>query len=133
MKVIVLGSGIIGVTTAYFLAKDGHEVTVLERNSASALACSYANGGQLSYSHIEPWASKASIIATIKAKCRLSSFLAIPNLFDYEFLKWSFKFLKNSTAEKNRINSIKLHTLGLHSKNAFAEIMKSEKNLEFDL
>jgi D-amino-acid dehydrogenase len=61
MKVIVLGAGVVGVTTAYFLARSGHEVMVLEKNSASAMGCSYANGGQLSYSHIEPWASKNSL------------------------------------------------------------------------
>ena len=102
MKVIVLGSGVIGVTTAYFLARDGHQVTVLERNNSSALACSYANGGQLSYSHVEPWASKSSLYSIIKAKFSLSSFFAISNIFDAEFLKWSLEFIKNSSDKKNQ-------------------------------
>jgi D-amino-acid dehydrogenase len=136
MKVIVLGSGIIGVTTAYFLAKDGHEVTVLEKNSASALSCSYANGGQLSYSHIEPWASKASVISAIKSRFHTSSFLAIPNflvtLFNREFWKWSFSFLRNSTDKRNKENSKKTFALGLHSKKAFTEIFQEEGDLKFD-
>ena len=57
MKVIVLGSGVLGVTTAYLLAQRGHSVTVLERQGKSGAETSYANGGQLSYSHAEPWAS----------------------------------------------------------------------------
>lgn len=132
MKVIVLGSGVIGVTTAYFLARDGHQVTVLERNSSSALACSYANGGQLSYSHVEPWASKSSLYSIIKAKFSLSSFFAISNIFDSEFLKWSFEFIKNSSDKKNQENSKKLFTLGGYSKKALADILKEESDLEFN-
>jgi len=131
MKVIVLGSGVIGVTTAYFLARDGHQVTVLERNNSSALACSYANGGQLSYSHVEPWASKASLYSIIKAKFSLSSFFAISNIFDFEFLKWSLEFIKNSSDKKNQENSKKLFTLGGYSKKALANILKEESDLEF--
>ena len=131
MKVIVLGSGVIGVTTAYFLARDGHQVTVLERNNSSALACSYANGGQLSYSHVEPWASKSSLYSIIKAKFSLSSFFAISNIFDAEFLKWFLEFIKNSADKKNQENSKKLFTLGRYSKKALANILKEESDLEF--
>ena len=57
MKVVVLGAGFLGVVTAYELFRRGHSVEVIERNSASAMECSFANGGQLSYNHAEPWAS----------------------------------------------------------------------------
>lgn len=127
MKVIVLGSGIIGMTTAYFLAKDGHEVTVLEKNDASALGCSYANGGQLSYCHIEPWASKTALKAVCKAMVRPSSFLAISSLFNRELLKWFFAFLRNASSKKNRENSRKLFEIGSFSKAAFADILKDEE------
>lgn len=132
MKIIVLGSGLIGITTAYFLAKDGHEVTVIEKNNASALGCSYANGGQLSYSHIEPWSSKESLISMLKSEFRLSSFLSISSFFNRDFLKWGYEFIKNSAEAKNEENSKKLLTLALKSKEALAEILKEEGDLNFD-
>ena len=56
MKVIVLGSGIIGTSSAWFLNKQGHEVTVIERQPGAAQETSFANGCQISVSHAEPWA-----------------------------------------------------------------------------
>ena len=56
MKVCVLGAGVVGTTTAYFLQKNGHEVTVIDRQSGAGLETSFANGGQISASHAAPWA-----------------------------------------------------------------------------
>ena len=56
MKVIVLGAGVVGTTTAWYLARDGHQVTLIDRNPGAALEASYANGGQLSYSYVAPLA-----------------------------------------------------------------------------
>ena len=60
MKVIVLGAGVIGTTTAWYLARAGHEVTVLERRDGAGLETSFANGGQVSVSHAEPWANPSA-------------------------------------------------------------------------
>ena len=57
MKVLVLGAGVIGVTTAWYLARAGHRVTVIDRQAAAAMETSFANGGQISVSHAEPWAN----------------------------------------------------------------------------
>ncbi len=132
MKVIVLGAGVIGVTTAYFLARNGHEVTVLEKNSAPALGCSYANGGQLSYSHIEPWASKASIKLLAKAFFLSPSFLTISDFTNRDFLNWSYQFLQNSCRQKSHQNSEKLYKLGAYSKKIMEEIIANEPDLEFN-
>ena len=56
MKIAVLGAGVIGITTAYYLHKAGHDVTVIERNIEAGMETSYANGGQLSYSYVAPLA-----------------------------------------------------------------------------
>ena len=56
MKIVILGAGVIGITTAYYLNKVGHDVTVIERNAQAGLETSYANGGQLSYSDVAPLA-----------------------------------------------------------------------------
>ncbi|MDO9601868.1 MAG: FAD-dependent oxidoreductase, partial [Rhodocyclaceae bacterium] len=60
MRIIVLGAGLTGVTSAWFLAEDGHEVTVIERQPGPALETSVANGGQISTSHAVPWANPAA-------------------------------------------------------------------------
>jgi len=57
MRVLVLGAGVVGVTAAWYLAQDGHEVTVLDRHPGAALETSFANGGQISASYAEPWAN----------------------------------------------------------------------------
>jgi D-amino-acid dehydrogenase len=61
VKIIVLGGGVIGVSTAWYLAAAGHEVTVLERREAAGLETSFANGGQISAGHAEPWAKPAAL------------------------------------------------------------------------
>ena len=57
MRVLVLGGGVVGVTSAWYLAADGHEVTVVDRQPGPALETSFANGGQISASYAEPWAN----------------------------------------------------------------------------
>src|SRR5258708_36664564 len=57
MRILVLGAGVVGVTAAWYLSQDGHEVTVLDRHPGAALETSFANGGQMSASYAEPWAN----------------------------------------------------------------------------
>jgi D-amino-acid dehydrogenase len=132
MKVIVLGAGVIGVTTAYFLARAGHEVVVLEKNSASALGCSYANGGQLSYSHIETWAAKTSFLSLIKAATLPGSFLSFSDFTNKNFWKWFREFYKNSSPVKAQENSRKLFRLSSYSKEILTQILDEEKDIQFD-
>lgn len=132
MKVIVLGAGVVGVSSAYFLARAGHQVTVLDKNSASALGCSEANGGQLSYSHVETWAAKTSLISMFKAAILPNSFLSISDFANRKFLKWLCEFYKNSAPQKAQENSRRLFRLSSYSKEILAEILKEEKDLKFD-
>ncbi len=127
-----MGAGIMGVTTAYFLAKKGHQVVVIEKNSASGLGCSYANGGQLSYSHIEPFASKSAISLIAKALIKPNSFLSISNFSDRNFLKWGYQFLKNCNDKKSVESSKKLLALGKKSREALQKILQEENNIKFD-
>jgi len=130
MKVIVLGAGVIGVTTAYFLARSGHEVTVIDKSWSVATQCSRANGGQLSYSHVGTWADKSSLSAMIKAAFKPSSFLSLPHFFNGEFLKWFYQFYQNSSHDKASENTRKLFRLTTFSREIIEEIMK-EENLDF--
>ncbi|MBL6664860.1 MAG: FAD-dependent oxidoreductase [Rickettsiales bacterium] len=131
MKVIVLGSGIIGTVSAYFLAKAGCNVTVLEQNSAPARGCSFANGGQLSYSHIESWAAKASLYSMIKSYCLPHSYLSANDAFSKEFMKWFFEFYLNSFDKKAKNNAASINELAKYSKISMEEIIRSE-NIHFD-
>ncbi|MEE8563724.1 MAG: FAD-dependent oxidoreductase, partial [Alphaproteobacteria bacterium] len=60
MKIVVLGAGVIGVTTAYHLLRDGHEVTLIDRQPGPGLETSFANGGQVSASHATPWSNPSA-------------------------------------------------------------------------
>src|SRR3546814_4469025 len=66
MKILILGAGVVGVTSAYFLAKQGHEVTVIDRESAAAMETSFANAGQLSFGYSSPWAAPGVPLKAIK-------------------------------------------------------------------
>ena len=66
MRVLVLGAGVVGVTSAWYLAQDGHEVTVVDRQPGAALETSFANGGQISASYAEPWANPGAPLKILK-------------------------------------------------------------------
>ena len=108
MKVIVLGAGIIGVTTAYFLAKSGHEVVVIDKSNSSGEGCSNSNGGQLSYSHIETWSNKNSLFSMAKNIFSSNPYLYLKDFSNKEFYQWIGEFIKNSSNENYLKNSEKL-------------------------
>lgn len=122
MKIIILGAGVIGVTSAYYLMRDGHEVTVIDRQSKSASECSFANGGQLSYSHVEPWASPSSLKKIPYWMFSKHSPLVFAPSFDIKMWRWSLSFLRNCTDAKVKETTEKLLKLSLYSKSCFEEI-----------
>ncbi len=73
MRVIVVGSGVIGVTSAWYLARAGHEVTVLDRQAGPALETSYANAGEVSPGYASPWAGPGVPLKAIKWTPRITS------------------------------------------------------------
>jgi len=131
MKVLVLGSGLLGVVTAYELGKRGFEVTVLERNAESARETSYANGGQLSYTHAEPWASRAVLGKLLKWLFRSDAPLVFHPRADLDMIRWGVKFLSNCTTARANMNCVNLLRLGLYSKDTF-DIIRQETGIVFD-
>lgn len=125
MKTIILGSGINGVLSAYFLAKSGVEVVVLEKAPESAMGCSHANGGQLSFSHCEPWASKSSLLSLLKASIKPNSFLSVSDLGNKDFLKWVLEFSKSH--KKSADIAEKILRLGALSREVLADILSNEE------
>lgn len=131
MKVIVLGAGIIGVTSAYFLAREGHEVVVLDRASSAASMCSKANGGQLSYSHVETWAQSISGAKILKLLLKPNSFLSFSDFTNKRFYSWFYQFYQNSSLFKSHENSKNIYAISSYSKKALHQIIADEGSIDF--
>lgn len=130
MKICILGAGVLGVTSAYELARRGHSVTVIERGAEPARECSYANGGQLSYSHAEPWANPHVFPKLFKWAFQDDAPLVLRPSTDMHMMRWGLLFLLNCLPAKARANCETMLRLGLYSKQKMAELM-AETNVEF--
>lgn len=128
MKIIVLGAGVVGVSTAYYLAREGHQVTVIDKNSSCAMECSYANGGQLSYSHIKTWAQDLQFSSVLKSFFSHETNISLKNL-DSKTLGWFYNFCKNSSNKKAIENSKKIYEIAILSSRLMDEILREESEL----
>ena len=104
MRVLVLGGGVIGVTTAYYLARDGHEVTVVERHPAAAGETSYANAGLVAPAHAYAWASPKALKILFKSLFMKDQALRLRLRADPRMWRWGMQFLAQCTEERARIN-----------------------------
>lgn len=127
MKICILGAGVLGVTSAYELAKRGHEVTVLERQPEAARECSFANGGQLSYSHAEPWANPGVFPKLWKWMFQEDAPLVLRPRADIHLLRWGALFLYNCLPARAHRHCEVILRLGLYSKAQMARIMAETK------
>ncbi|GDX35505.1 D-amino acid dehydrogenase [Alphaproteobacteria bacterium] len=125
MRIIVLGAGVIGVSSAYYLASQGHKVTVLEKNNEPGSGCSFANGSQLSYSHTKTWAEDLFFSKFVKTVLHPTSFASIKK-FDKKTLNWLVKFTKNSSPKKALINSQNLYSIAVYSKDLMKVFLDKE-------
>ncbi len=122
MRVLVLGSGVVGVTSAYYLAKKGFEVTVIDRQPAVALETSYANAGQISPGYAAPWAAPGVPLKAMKWLFQRHSPLAIkPDLSLWQ-LQWTIKLLQNCTSKKYAINKERLVRLAEYSRDCLGQL-----------
>jgi D-amino-acid dehydrogenase len=122
MKTIVLGAGVTGVTTAWFLRQLGHEVTVIERRSAAALETSFANGGQISVSHAEPWANPGAPLKVLKWLAKEDAPLLFRLRADMNQWLWGLEFLRNCTPARTRHNIRQMVQLGLYSRSTLQQL-----------
>ncbi|EAY69399.1 Glycine/D-amino acid oxidase, partial [Burkholderia dolosa AU0158] len=104
MRVVVLGSGVVGVASAYYLARAGHEVTVIDREAGPALETSFANAGQISPGYAAPWAAPGVPLKAVKWMFEKHAPLAI-RLDGTRFqLEWMWQMLRNCTADRYAVN-----------------------------
>jgi D-amino-acid dehydrogenase len=123
MKICVLGAGVLGVTSAYELARRGHTVTVIDRQPEPGRECSFANGGQLSYAHAEPWANPNVFPKLFKWMWQEDAPLVLRPSLDPHMMRWMLLFLMNCLPSRARRNSEVMLRLGLYSKQKMAELM----------
>ena len=131
MKVIVLGAGIIGVTSAYQLAKAGHEVTVIDRQQGPALETSFANAGEVSFGYCSPWAAPGIPMKAMKWLFMEHAPLILRPKVDAAMLSWMVKMLSNCTSERYAINKSRMLRLADYSRIAIAAL-REETGIAYD-
>jgi D-amino-acid dehydrogenase len=108
VKIIVMGGGVIGVTTAYWLAQTGHEVQVLERNGDVGEETSFQNGALLAPGHSQSWAAPGALWTLAKSVFQKDPALRFRFNSDPQFWRWAMKFLANSTSGHYRANTLRV-------------------------
>lgn len=131
MKVIVLGAGVVGVATAYYLARAGHEVVVVDRRDGVGLETSFANGGQISANHTTPWATPGTPRKALRWLGRTDAPLLFHLRFDPALFAWLARFLANCTNERMRANIRRAMRLALYSRRELIALRERE-GLEYD-
>jgi D-amino-acid dehydrogenase len=116
MKVIVLGAGVIGTTTAFELATSGAEVTVLDRQSACGMETSFANAGQISPGYSTPWAAPGIAFKALKWMFQRHAPLAIRPDGSLWQIRWMAQMLRNCTAERYAVNKERMMRLAEYSR-----------------
>lgn len=127
MRVAVLGAGVIGVTTAYELARDGHEVTVIERLPEAAAETSFGNAGLFSPGHAYTWASPKAPGILLKSLYKEGQALRFKPSLDPNLYLWSLQFLRNCTAERTRINTKRKVRLCMYSQQRLQQVAADTK------
>lgn len=131
MKVVVLGSGVIGVTSAYFLARAGHEVEVLERRDAPAMETSFANAGEISPGYASPWAGPGMPVKALKWLFMKHSPLIIRPSFDPAMWSWILKMLRNCTSVRYALNKSRMVPVAEYSRDVLRNL-RAETGITYD-
>lgn len=131
MKVLVLGAGVVGVTSAYFLAKQGHEVTVIDRESATAEETSHGNAGQLSFGYSSPWAAPGIPLKAIKWLFSQHAPLKIRPDGSLFQIKWMLQMWRNCTPERYAVNKERMLRLSGYSQQCM-HALQEQTGIEFE-
>jgi D-amino-acid dehydrogenase len=130
-SVAVIGAGITGLTTAYYLAQAGCEVTVYDQERYPAQRTSYANGCQVSVSNSETWNTWANVVKGVKWLLKKDAPLLIRPSMDLDQIKWIFKFLYHTANNDYARNTVKTIKMGLVARDLYENIIFKE-GIEFD-
>ena len=125
MKVLVLGSGLLGVSSAYYLSQLGHDVTVVDRQANPAAETSFANGGQISVSHAEPWANPSAPLKVLQWLGKEDAPLLFRIRADMRQWMWGLQFMRECTPARTRHNIEQIVRLGTYSRDMLQELRRS--------
>ena len=131
MKVLVLGSGVIGTCVAYYLARDGHEVQVLDRQSGPALETSFANAGEVSPGYSAPWAGPGVPLKAIKWMLMRHSPLVIWPLLDLGMWRWGAAMLANCTHRAYALNKSRMVPIAEYSRDCL-KALRADTGITYD-
>ena len=131
MKVLVLGGGVVGVTTAYYLARSGHEVTVVDRQAEPALETSFANAGEVSPGYASPWAGPGVPVKAIKWLLMKHGPLVLRPKLDPAMWSWLVKMLRNCTSARYAVNKSRMIPLAEYSRDCL-RALRDEIPIHYD-
>jgi D-amino-acid dehydrogenase len=131
MKVLVLGGGVIGVSTAYYLARAGHEVRVVERQPGVALETSFANAGEVSPGYSAPWAAPGIPWKALKWLFMRHRPLVIWPVLDPAMWLWGLRMLRNCTAARYEINKARMLRLATYSRERLQDL-RADTGIAYD-
>ncbi len=131
MKICILGAGVIGVTSAYYLAKAGHEVTVIDRQPGPALETSFANAGEISPGYASPWAAPGIPQKAVKWLFMKHAPLIIQPMADVATWRWMTAMLRNCTSARYATNKARMVRIAEYSRECLEEV-SGETGIAYD-
>ncbi|PKP94846.1 MAG: D-amino acid dehydrogenase small subunit [Alphaproteobacteria bacterium HGW-Alphaproteobacteria-16] len=131
MKVAVLGAGVVGVTSAYYLARAGHEVTVIDRQPGPALETSFANAGEISPGYASPWAAPGIPMKALRWLFMEHAPLILRPKADVEMLRWIAAMLRNCTTARYALNKSRMVRLAEFSRDELVRL-RGELAIDYD-
>ena len=128
---MIFGAGVVGVSSAWYLSKAGHQVTVVDRQPGAGLETSFANGGQISVSHAEPWSNPHAPLRALAMMGREDAPLLFRLRWDTALFDWSWRFLRECTPGRTRDNMRDIIALALYSRDQL-KALRAETAIEYD-
>ncbi len=122
MKAVIMGGGVMGVTTAWFLRREGHEVTVVERNQGVGEETSFQNGALLAPGHSQAWAAPGATMTLVKSIFEKDPALKFRLSLNPRFWLWGLRFLGNCTATKYRANTLRILRVMMQGQKVLREV-----------
>jgi D-amino-acid dehydrogenase len=131
MRVLILGSGVIGTVSAYYLAREGYEVVVIDRQDGPAMETSFANAGQVSPGYASPWAAPGVPLKAIKWMLQQHAPLAIKATADLDQYRWMTQMLRNCNAASYAVNKERMVRISEYSRDCLDEL-RAETGISYE-
>ena len=131
MRILILGSGVIGVTSAWYLRRQGHEVVVVDREAGAAMETSFGNAGQVSPGYASPWPAPGIPLKAVKWLLSRHAPLAIRPTADPNQYRWLWSMLRNCTHHRYAISKARMVRLAEYSRDCLEELRR-DTGIEYE-